>query len=105
MATTTINPNPKTFTPATHYPFPTVQEQFSETQQQIAEKAKQAEQDWLNDPEAQREYQEYRESVHGVPSDEELDRMAEEHELEQLGASAGHCFAGHDRVWQAGGSL
>ena len=74
----------------------------------LAEEAQQAEEEWLNDPVAQAEYQEWSEAVDEANSAEyeaEMERQAEASELSELGESGQHAIAGHDAVWQAGGEI
>ena len=82
---------------------PTWQEQLAETQRKLEAENRKSEQEFLNDPEAQAEYQAWCESVDRMPSDEELDHMAAEYELSQ------GCLIGlntnHDDIWQVGGSV
>ena len=60
---------------------------------------------WLADAEAQAEYQDYLDEVYSMPSDDEMDRMAEEAELASLGDAALSYIAGHDAIWQQGGTV
>lgn len=57
-------------------------------------------QEWLNDAEAQAEYQEWSAEVNAQSAAE---KRAEAHELAKLGEGALHCIAGHDIKWQQGG--
>ena len=62
---------------------------------------------WLDDDEAQAEYQEWSESCREsepLPTPTDAEKRADMHELSRLGDGALHCIAGHDLKWQQGGS-
>lgn len=62
-------------------------------------------QSWLDDDEAQQEYQEWSASCReSEPLPTDAEKRAEAYELSKLGAGALHCIAGHDLKWQQGGS-
>ena len=91
-------------------PLPTIQEQLAETDRKMAEAHRQAEAEWLADEEAQREYQEWSDSLYNTPEAQaELDAWCDEQErqaeLTSLGDAGLHAIAGHDARWQAGGQI
>lgn len=60
--------------------------------------------EWLADEAAQLEYQEWSDAAYGEPSDEELERMAEEWRLAQLGTNYVRAINGKDDFrWDNGG--
>ena len=127
MAAATINGTPSIFIsaePPTDT-FPTYRDRVSNFTAIAENMATQGEvdtdpeyQEWLNDPEAQQDYQDYldeieaqRDRVAELETQENeayeahLEAQAEVHALARLGESAMHAIAGHDLIWQAGGSL
>ena len=127
MATATINGTPSIFISAEPPTgtFPTYRDRVANftaiAEGMVTEgevNPNQAELEWLNDPETQQEYQDYlddieaqRDRVAELETQENeayeahLEAQAEVHDLARLGESAMHAFAGHDLIWQAGGSL
>lgn len=69
------------------------------------------ERDWLNDPEAQRQFAEWCDEQERLADEEAMfDSLceahdADTHELASLGDAAGHYIAGHDAIWQEGGDV
>ena len=73
--------------------------------------------EWQNDPEAQRKFGEWcdaeerkarqaeLETAEHEAYEAHLEAQAEAHDLARLGESGMHAIAGHDLIWQAGGSL
>ena len=69
--------------------------------------------EWLNDPEAQRKFAQWcdeqeqaeLETQEHEAYEAHLEAQAEAHDLARLGESGMHAIAGHDLIWQAGGSL
>lgn len=62
---------------------------------------------WLDDAEAQQEYQAWSQACRAsepLPEPTDAEKRAEAYELSKLGAGALHCIAGHDLKWQQGGS-
>ncbi len=102
-----INGKPSVFlavqTPTPNAPVANWFSQYVSIANAIAAEAEQAENQWLADKAEQAEYHEYLDEFQGMPSDEELDSMAETHELSRLGAAAVHNFNGDDLRWQNGG--
>ena len=86
---------------------PTAYEEYLQHEVEDARKWAEEEAAWLADAEAQADYQAWCEEVDaGFPTDEDLDRMAEEAELESLGeAYLIGANTNHDAIWQAGGSV
>ena len=62
-------------------------------------------QSWLEDEQAQDEYQAWSASCReSEPLPTDAEKRAEAYELSRLGDGALHCIAGHDLKWQQGGS-
>ena len=127
MATATINGTPSIFISAEPPTgtFPTYRDRvanFTAIAENMATEGEvdtdQAEQDWLNDSEAQADYQAWCEELEAQwlndpkaqqefcdwCDEAELESMAEEAELARLGDAGLHAIAGHDLKWQAGGN-
>ena len=63
--------------------------------------------EWLDDEQAQAEYQAWSAECRDQEQERyeaDMERQAEEHELERLGDGYMHAIAGHDLKWQQGGS-
>ena len=63
--------------------------------------------EWLADEQAQAEYQAWSTECRDQERERyeaDMERQAEEHELERLGDGYMHAIAGHDLKWQQGGS-
>ena len=62
-------------------------------------------QSWLDDAQAQQEYQAWSDACReSEPMPTDAEKRAEAHELARLGDAALHCIAGHDIKWQQGGN-
>ena len=62
-------------------------------------------QSWLDDEQAQDEYQAWSDSCReSEPLPTDAEKRAEAYELSRLGDGVLHCIAGHDLKWQQGGS-
>ena len=103
-----INGNPSVFL-AVDIPTPNapVENWFSQYVAIANQMAREAEAEWLADEATQAEYQAYLESVDSSSEadfDAEMDRQAEEYELQRLGSAYMEAINGHDLKWQAGGT-
>lgn len=82
-----------------------------EFQAEYNEYLERLDEEWRNDPEAQRKFEEWCDEQERIANEEAMlnascaSHDADAHELASLGCAAGHYIAGHDDVWQQGGDV
>lgn len=102
-------PAPKQETDNTPPPSPKTVDMQTHVENQIDDAIEFARdlQAWLDDEQAQDEYQAWSQTCRDaepLPEQTDAEKRAEAYELAKLGENALHCIAGHDIKWQQGGS-